>query len=75
MFLPCFEIREGKAAMIPALLTLILTGHKPQGLKTQMCGQRNKQRAFMERETVKAMDPGNAELWGSCGCWIWTIFV
>lgn len=33
--------------MLEVLLALILTGRKPQGLKTQMCGQRNKQTAFM----------------------------
>lgn len=69
-----WDTREGKAAVLEALLALILAGYKPQGLKTQMCGQRNKLRAF-KRSTVKVMDPGSAELWGSCGCWSWTIFV
>lgn len=64
--------------MLEALLALILTGHKPQGLKTQMCGQRNKTEAFYgspeTKEQWKAMGPGKAELQGSCGCWSWIIF-
>lgn len=63
-----WHTHEGKAAMLEALLALILTGHKPQGLQTQMCGQRNNQRAFMERGTV--WKPWTLKCWASGKLWV-----
>lgn len=75
-----WDTHEGKAAMLEALLALILTGHKPQGLKIQMCGWRNKQGFYGKRNSVKAMDSAmlsfrevvGARAGQSChGVWIW----
>lgn len=63
------DTHECKAAEPAALPALVLIGHKPQGLKTQMHGQRNKLRDFigaqeLKRGAIKATDPGGAGIWG-----------
>lgn len=64
MFSDTHECKTAEPAALPALVLI-----KPQGLKTQMHGQRNKLRDFigaqeLKRGAIKATDPGGAEIWG-----------
>lgn len=81
MFSDTHECKTAEPAALPALVLI-----KPQGLKTQMHGQRNKLRDFIGAQelkggAIKATDPGGAEIWGRWGwcsqtislqgVWIW----